>query len=147
MEKAIQYENPKISKRELIEMARSQGHPLSWYRYHRYNDIVKFLEYLQRKYPEIVELHHIGRSFEGRPLIVAKFSAPVAKRDWKEDQKLRKRKPLQQSSIFIEAGAHSREWIGPASATWILNNLIKMSIRNGNVFNSIQHKVLLLFSV
>lgn len=61
-----------MSRREKLEMEITQEHPMSWYRYHRYNDIMKFLEYLQRKYPSSVELIHIGRSFEGRPLIVVK---------------------------------------------------------------------------
>lgn len=72
LEKAIKFENPPMSRREKLEMEITQEHPMSWYRYHRYKDIVKFLEYLQRKYPSSVELMHIGRSFEGRPLIVAK---------------------------------------------------------------------------
>lgn len=72
VEKAILYANPKMSKSERIDMARSQGHPMTWYRYHKYDDIIKFMEYLQRKHPKYVELIHIGRSFEGRPLIIAK---------------------------------------------------------------------------
>lgn len=72
LEKAIKFENPPMSRREKLEMEITQEHPMSWYRYHRYSDIVKFLEYLQRKYPSSVELIHIGRTFEGRPLIVAK---------------------------------------------------------------------------
>lgn len=74
LEKAIQYENPKITKREQIELTKEQGHPLSWYRYHNYEDIVLFLECMQRKHSGIVQLMHIGRSFEGRPLIIAKVT-------------------------------------------------------------------------
>lgn len=72
MGKAIQYENPSISKHEQIEYEIRHGHPMTWFRYHKYTDITKFLQYLNRKYPDYLELIHIGRSFEGRPLIVAK---------------------------------------------------------------------------
>lgn len=74
LEKAIQYENPKLTKFDRQELIKQQGHPLSWYRYHNYDDIVLFLEYIQRKYSNVVQLIHIGRSFEGRPLIVTKVT-------------------------------------------------------------------------
>lgn len=72
LEKAILYENSHLTKREKIEIERAQGHPLTWYKYHQYDDIIKYLEYVQRKHPNITELIHIGRSFEGRTLIVTK---------------------------------------------------------------------------
>lgn len=70
--KAIQYGNPQMTQREKVELISVQGHPLSWYRYHRYSDISRFLEYMQRKHPKIVDLIHLGRSFEGRPLTIIK---------------------------------------------------------------------------
>lgn len=72
LEKAIQFANPRTTKRQRIENQLLVGHPLTWYRYHRYADITKFLDHLQRKYSRAVELIDIGRSFEGRPLMVAK---------------------------------------------------------------------------
>lgn len=72
LEKAIKYENPPMTRRQKVQMEMDQGHPMTWYRYHEYEDITKFYDYLQRTYPDVVELIHIGRSFEGRPLIVVK---------------------------------------------------------------------------
>lgn len=72
LEKAIKYENPVMSRRQKIELEKEQGHPMTWFRYHNFEDIAIYLDYLQLTYPHIVELLHIGRSFEGRPLIVAK---------------------------------------------------------------------------
>lgn len=72
LEQAIKYENPVLSRRQKMELEDAQGHPMTWYRYHDYEDILMFVDYLQQKYPDIVDLLHIGRSFEGRPLIVVK---------------------------------------------------------------------------
>lgn len=72
LEKAIKYENPPMSIRQKIELDLEQGHPLTWFRYHEYEDITRFLDFLQHNYPNIVQLIHIGRSFEGRPLVVVK---------------------------------------------------------------------------
>lgn len=44
---------------------------------------------------------------------------------------MKKKKPIK-SAIFIEGGVHGREWISPATATWILNELVKGMQRNGN---------------
>lgn len=72
LEKAIKYENPVMTRKQKIELEEYQGHPMTWYRYHDYDDILTFLDYLQITYPEIVDLIHIGRSFEGRPLVIVK---------------------------------------------------------------------------
>lgn len=74
LEQAIKYENPVLSRRQKVELEETQGHPMTWYRYHGYEDITMFVDYLQRKYPDIVDLIHIGRSFEGRPLVVVKVT-------------------------------------------------------------------------
>ncbi|XP_037028544.1 uncharacterized protein LOC119068842 [Bradysia coprophila] len=122
--KAIRFENPPMSRREKLEIEITQEHPMSWYRYHRYKDIVKFLEFLQRKYPSSVELIHIGKSFEGRPLIVAKVSGPRNSNSWKSKSNEKKKKKTSRHSVFIESGTHAREWITPAVATWILDKLV-----------------------
>lgn len=103
LEKAIKYENPIMSRRQKIELEKEQGRkwnfsypslalsfsnlifnnffnffstdPMTWYRYHNFEDIAIYLDYLQLTYPDLVELIHIGRSFEGRPLMVAKVTS------------------------------------------------------------------------
>lgn len=72
LQNAINYENPKLSKTQRLELEINRGHPLTWRRYHRYADILRFLEYISLKYPDIVELIPLGRSFEGLPILLAK---------------------------------------------------------------------------
>lgn len=117
LDMAIKFSNPQISRSESFQLEAIQGHPMTWHRYHRYADIVKYFEFLRRKYPKNVDLLHIGRTFEGRPIIVCHIfeSGPVRKQG--------KKKRVKKQSIFIESGLRGREWIGPAVATWILEDL------------------------
>lgn len=133
-EKAIKYENPIMSKRQKIELEKEQGHPMTWFRYHSFEDIAIYLDHLQITYPNIVELIHIGRSFEGRPLIIIKISfdsidgeLPRNNMKTKASQKNRRKKKTLKPGVFIEAGVHGREWITPAVATWILRELVKFN--------------------
>ncbi|XP_041764962.1 uncharacterized protein LOC121589838 [Anopheles merus] len=115
---AIAYENPAMTRREQLELELHQGHPLTWYRYHRYADIVKFLYHLQRRHPEQVQLLHIGRSYEGRPITVARVSFHSGPK--------RPKRAKKRPAVFVEAGAHGHEWIGPSVATWLLHRLLEL---------------------
>ncbi|CAB0044859.1 unnamed protein product [Trichogramma brassicae] len=77
------------------------------------SEIMGYLDYLKEKYPHLVEIESIGKSFEGRDLMVAKISTGVDKNG--------EPKP----SIWIDAGMHAREWISTAVATYILNQLVE----------------------
>lgn len=152
LEQAIKYENPGLSRRQKVELEEKQGHPMTWYRYHDYEDITIFVDHLQQKYPDVVELIHIGRSFEGRPLVVVKVVKRTCKRihrlmyscfiqisfedpdegprdkvkvKGKASTKPRKKRKSNKPGVFIEGGVHGREWITPAVTTWLLKELIK----------------------
>lgn len=61
-------------------------------------------------YPELVTLEDIGLSLEGRGMIFAKISSnPSAQ------------KPI----ILIDGGIHAREWISPATVTYIIYQLVE----------------------
>lgn len=141
LDKAILYSNPDESRIERAANVARNGHPLTWHRYHRYADIVRFMEYLQRNHSEMVELMHIGRSFEGRPLTVVRIATEErVNQEWKRSGQSKRDKRFKgqhrhrwrgttkqppKPSVFIEAGSHAREWIGPASATWFLRRLVE----------------------
>ncbi|XP_063531114.1 carboxypeptidase A4-like isoform X1 [Cydia strobilella] len=128
LQKAITYENPRLSKKQRLELEQLRGHPMTWRRYHRYADILRYLEYLQHLHADLIELVPLGRSSEGLPLVAVKISLPsnetqsagTKSKDPKKKWQLRSRmKP----AVWLEAGAHAREWIAPAVATWILHAL------------------------
>ncbi|KAL4703010.1 hypothetical protein ACJJTC_009996 [Scirpophaga incertulas] len=124
LQKAIIYENPRLSKKQRLELEQLRGHPMTWRRYHRYADILRYLEYLQHSHGELVELLPLGHSSEGRPLVAVKISLPSnnssaidgndkGHKKWKLRSRM---KP----AVWIDGGIHAREWIAPAVATWIL---------------------------
>ncbi|XP_020278332.1 carboxypeptidase B-like [Pseudomyrmex gracilis] len=113
VQKTISFQNPKMSKEQRDDLVTNQGHTMTWKRYHRYGDIVRYLEYLASRYPKIVELTTIGHSYEGQPIKMAKVSTGLKKDG--------ERKP----AIWIDAGMHGREWIGIAVATYILSQLVE----------------------
>lgn len=119
---AIQFENPRLNKRDQIEMEVIYGHPLTWYRYHPYRDIQAYFDYLKRKFSDYVDLVQLGWSFEGRPLTIVKISHPNS--DSKSELRKEPRMSLGRSAIFIQAGLEAHEWLSIASTTYIINNLI-----------------------
>ncbi|KAH8244901.1 hypothetical protein KR032_002103 [Drosophila birchii] len=110
---------------------------MTWNRYHNHDEIVKYLETVRMRHPQLVELIHIGRSYEGRPLIVVKIESkqagsftgnsdnPVAAKRPK-----RKHKAGQANAVFVEAGAQGLAWIGPATATWMIAELLRLMKTN-----------------
>uniref|UniRef100_A0A0C9RW39 CBPB_3 protein n=2 Tax=Fopius arisanus TaxID=64838 RepID=A0A0C9RW39_9HYME len=112
IQKTIAYQNPKMSKEQRDDLVNVQGHSMTWKRYHRFAEIMKYLEYLAFTYPTLVELETIGHSFEGQPLKVVKVSTGRGKSGAKP-------------AVWIDAGMHAREWIGPAVATYILSQLVE----------------------
>lgn len=121
LDMAIRFSNPQIPRSESFQLEAIQGHPMTWHRYHRYADMMKYFEYLHRKYPKNVDLLHIGRTFEGRPIVVCHIYE-------RPEKKIKRKK----QSIFVESGMRGHEWIGPAVATWILENLSRNNFRLTN---------------
>ncbi|CAH2074042.1 unnamed protein product, partial [Iphiclides podalirius] len=129
LQKAITYENPKLSKKQRIELEQLRGHPMTWRRYHRYADILRYLEYLQHSNSDIVELVPLGRSSEGLPLVAVKISLPSNDTQAKESggigAKKWKLKSFMKPAVWLDGGSHAREWIAPAVATWMLHALVE----------------------
>ncbi|KZS08434.1 putative Carboxypeptidase B [Daphnia magna] len=80
--------------------------------YHTLNDIYAFLTYLNTTYPKLVQLTNIGSSYEKRPLYVLRIS----------DSSSAGTRP----AIWIDGGIHAREWISPAVATYIIQQLVEV---------------------
>lgn len=80
---------------------------MSWTRYHDLKEINDWLYSLTKTYPETVKTISMGHTFEARNLTGVKISYGEGRR-----------------SVFIEGGIHAREWISPATVTYIINELL-----------------------
>ncbi|KAF3855259.1 hypothetical protein F7725_023314 [Dissostichus mawsoni] len=77
-------------------------------RYHPINEIYSFQDMLVAENPKMVSKIVIGKSYEGRPLNVLKFSTGGTNRP----------------AIWIDTGIHSREWVTQASGTWFAKKIV-----------------------
>jgi len=80
---------------------------LSWNRYHRYDSIMSYAKN-QAARDGMVSYQSIGTSTEGREIGLVTISSGSGN------------KP----AIFLDGGIHAREWISPATVTYIMHQLI-----------------------
>ncbi|KAI9553939.1 hypothetical protein GHT06_019210 [Daphnia sinensis] len=110
VQEAIRNENPPKSENEEDLMSRN-GHTLTWERYHSLEDIDSYLEYLKLTFPNFVTVTEIGRTTEGRPIKAVRFHQEGGRSDKK--------------TILIDAGIHAREWITPATITYMMREIVE----------------------
>lgn len=84
---------------------------MGWHSYYHLDTINAWLDQLIADHPESVSPYDMGASYGGRRLRGVRLSKPG---------------PLAatRTGVFVEAGIHAREWISPATGTFILNQLI-----------------------
>ncbi|XP_030376751.1 zinc carboxypeptidase A 1-like [Scaptodrosophila lebanonensis] len=80
----------------------------SWTAYYELDDTYNWLQTLAQQYPGVVTLIEGGKTYQRRSILGVKIS----------------KSGTQKPGIFIEAGIHAREWIAPAAATYIINQLL-----------------------
>ncbi|CAD7091291.1 unnamed protein product [Hermetia illucens] len=107
LQKLIEVENPPKEEIELLQ--NRKGHRLTWKAYHNFNDIVGYLDYLAKTYPDLCSVQTIGTTHEGRALKLLKISNGHPANE----------------AIWIDGGIHAREWISPAVTTYIINHLVE----------------------
>ncbi|XP_037027417.1 zinc carboxypeptidase-like [Bradysia coprophila] len=110
----ISHEELNVNLQDMIDVELKSIKPLNtlaidfgWKHFYQLETIYAWLDYLAEKYSDLITPLDIGMSFEGRPLKGVRLS-------YKADN----------PTVFIEAGIHAKEWIGPATATFILNQLL-----------------------
>jgi len=118
VKEGIQFEILIQDIQRLIELERipaksvndaSEAHNMPWTEYHDLDVIYSFLDYLALNY-SFVTTESIGTSFEGVDMRVAKVCKGGCGN-----------KP----SVWIDGGIHAREWISPATVTWMLRELVE----------------------
>jgi len=106
---------PDVQK--LIEMEKvnsvsrheSADHDMTWDDYHPLEHMYSYLDYLEQQY-EYVSTEVIGQSTEKRDMRVVSVCKGGCGR-----------KP----AVWIDGGIHAREWISPATVTWMLKELVE----------------------
>ena len=103
---------------------------LDFRHYHTYEEVNSFLSLWAGKYPDILELHVAGKSFEGRDI----FQVTLTNR--KTGQAADK------PAMAIDAGRHSGEITASESALWLLNYLLSNYGKDAQVSQLIDTKAL-----
>lgn len=68
------------------------------------------MDYLAETYPNLCTVETIGNSVEGRPLKLLRISSNTRNNASK--------------SVWVDGGIHAREWISPATVTYIINQFV-----------------------
>ncbi|XP_076350463.1 carboxypeptidase A2-like isoform X3 [Tachypleus tridentatus] len=79
-------------------------------KYQRLKEIYDYMESLVSEHPNIASNISIGKSYEGRDLMVIKISGGTLKD-----------KPI----VWIDSGIHAREWISVTTAVYIATQLVE----------------------
>ncbi|XP_077328764.1 carboxypeptidase A1-like [Lithobates pipiens] len=96
----------KISRSRSIENARSTN-TFNYATYHTFDEINNFIDTLVAENPGLVSKIVIGKSYEGRPLNVLKFSTGANR-----------------PAFWIDTGIHSREWVTQATGVWTAKKIV-----------------------
>ena len=100
----------------------TEGHRMSWDAYHPYEDIDDYLDFLAKNYSNLVTLENIGKSYEGRIMRVLKVC---------------KIQCGHKPAIWIDGGIHAREWISPATVTYLIKKLLEEMTENPDLIEKL----------
>lgn len=99
---------------------------MDWTNYHDYDTINAWMAQLVTDHPDLCALRKVGTSYEGRDmnlLTVGKGGAD---------------KP----GIFIDGGIHAREWISPATVTYMVHQLIQNRASLDDILSNVNFYVM-----
>ncbi|KAJ1162743.1 hypothetical protein NDU88_003208 [Pleurodeles waltl] len=109
---------------EEVEMAHSRWlgrstDSFNYATYHTISEIYAFMDALVAENPGLVSKIQIGKSYEGRPIYVLKFSTGPNR-----------------PAFWIDTGIHSREWVTQASGLWFAKKIVDDHANNPSLLNS-----------
>jgi len=96
-------------------------HSMTWTEYHTLDDMYTYLDYLEQNF-DFVTTETIGQSLEGRDMRVAKVCKGGCGG---------------KKAVWIDGGIHAREWIGPATVTWMLKELVENDTAHSDLTESL----------
>ncbi len=89
------------------------GESLTFDRYHTADVMYEWLRRWNERYPGLVELYEVGRSFEGRPILQVTLTNEATGSD------------LDKPAAFFEGGRHSGEVTASESVLWLIRHLLE----------------------
>ncbi|XP_034245535.1 carboxypeptidase B-like [Thrips palmi] len=95
--------------------------------YMRYDEIQAYLKQLEADYPNLVQLQSIGKSYEGRDMTVIRVSLNGGQSP---------------RAVLVDAGIHAREWIAPATAVYLINQLVEHTAAHRNLLDGMDWYIL-----
>jgi hypothetical protein len=112
---------------ELIDLtpARAEGRAMDWDSYHRLADILGWLDELAAANPDWVSTEVIGQSHLGNDLKVIRINPGNSA-----------------TKFWIDGGIHAREWISPATVTYIINELVNNYEQNKEIADAYEWVIL-----
>ena len=108
------------------------GDTLSFEKYHSADVIYDWLERWAGKYPDLVDLYEVGRSYEGRPIFQITVTNKKSGRD------------TDKPAAFFEGGRHSGEVTGTESVLWLAKYLIENYGRDPDVTHLLDTRTIYL---
>lgn len=108
VEPTLQHEKESIKKSRAKRSVLDDGPNFSLY--WTFEEMETYSIRLAQQYPHIVKREVIGKSIEGRDMFALKVSSGATFG----------KKPI----IFIDTGTHAREWIGPHTTLYFINQLV-----------------------
>ena len=118
---------PKV---RLPQVQYEAGEQLTFDKYHSANVIYIWMEKWAAKYPDIVDLYEVGRSFEGRPILQMTITNKKTGKD------------TDKPAAFFEGGRHSGEVTGTESALWLAKYLIENYGKDSEVTHLLDTKTI-----
>merc|ERR1719392_500327 len=85
---------------------------MDWNNYQRYDTIIAWLDQLAADNPSVIKLTELGVSHENRKILMMKIG--------------RSPRGDETRAVWIDGGIHAREWIAPATATYLLDKLVNV---------------------
>lgn len=93
--------------------AAAQAQDITFDKYHSYKEITAYLKAVQAKYPHLVRLSSLGKSYLGKDIWVIEIT----------NQKLKK--PEQKPAMYIDGGTHGNEVTGTEICLNTIDHLVK----------------------
>lgn len=108
------------------------GETLTFDRFHTVDVVNEWLHRWAERYPEIMELYEIGRSFEGRPIMQVTLTNKSTG------------DATSKPAAFFEGGRHSGEITSSESVLWLLQHLLESYGRDTRITQLIDTKAIYL---